>query len=170
MKISIWKKADIHLLTKELQNQWFEVYNEGLEEDYGYDLQTMSEEQLEHLSQDIRRTYLEYLHGLAHDVRFQFYVLIQVDERIVSAARVVWKKGYYYLEGLQTHASERRKGYGYQCIKTLLQQARHEGFEEIYSRVKNHNIKSLKLHRKIGFEVKYVDTENTIFHYQLKSN
>ncbi len=76
------------------------------------------------------------------------YCLWLIDGRYVSALRLESYRDGLLLEALETHPSERRKGYAGALIKAVLAQYPEE---KIYSHVAKKNVASIKTHESCGF-------------------
>lgn len=154
-----WNKQKISNLSQTDIEQWFDVLNQGLEEDRGYDL---SEPNIEDIRAGIKKDYIDYLKNCENNQYFYaYYILRDDDGRIVSVCRIVIVDNQYYLEGLETHRDYYYKGYASKLFNKVLYELKRDNIKTIYSIVRNHNHKSLNFHYKNGFRVEDKDDLNT---------
>ena len=159
--LEVWNNDKIKNLSPMDKDQWFDVLNQGLEEDRGYDLSTPN---IEEIRKSIKKDYIDYLKSCSVDPDFYaYYILRKSGGIIVSLLRIVLKNQAYYLEGLETHRDYYRQGYASSLLKQVLYDLKRKNIKEIYSFVRNHNEQSLKFHYKNGFVEKEKDPINTKF-------
>ncbi len=157
----IWKKPKINNLSQIDIEQWFDVLNHGLEEDRGYDL---SDPNIKSIRAGIKKAYIDYLKSCGNNQSFYaYYILRDDDGTIVSVCRIVLIEDLYYLEGLETHRDYYHKGYASRLLNIVFYELKRDNIETIYSIVRNHNLKSLNFHYKIGFSEEDKDDVNTKF-------
>jgi len=157
--LEIWKGKQIFELKNSDIEQWFDVLNHGLVEDRGFSLDYSN---IEEIRANIKKDYIEYLMKCSIDENLQaYYVLRNEQDNIVAVCRVVFDKGEYYLEGLETHRNYYRKGYATKLLLKVLNEIKRNNILKLYSIVRNHNIKSLNFHKKHGFMVVMEDNRNT---------
>lgn len=159
--LEVWNNDKIKNLSPMDKDQWFDVLNQGLEEDRGYDLSTPN---IEEIRKSIKKDYIDYLKSCSVDPDFYaYYILRKSGGIIVSLLRIVLKNQAYYLEGLETHRDYYRQGYASSLLIQVLYDLKRKNIKEIYSFVRNHNEQSLKFHYKNGFVEKEKDPINTKF-------
>jgi len=149
--IVVWNKQKISSLHQSEINEWFDVLNNGLVEDRGYELNNPN---IEKIKADIKDDYTNYILGLTQEENFHsYYVLKNEVDRIVSVCRIVKYEDNYYLEGLETHKDFYKQGYATQLLESTLQLIVRDGINELYSKVRKHNTSSIRFHDKIGFDM-----------------
>jgi 2-polyprenyl-3-methyl-5-hydroxy-6-metoxy-1,4-benzoquinol methylase len=154
-----WNKQRISNLSQIDIEQWFDVLNQGLEEDRGYDL---SEPNIEDIRVGIKKDYIDYLKSCENNQNFYaYYILRDDDGKIVSVCRIVIVDNQYYIEGLETHRDYYYKGYASKLFNNVMYELKRDNTKTIYSTVRNHNHKSLNFHYKNGFRVEDKDDLNT---------
>ncbi|QLY39989.1 GNAT family N-acetyltransferase [Hujiaoplasma nucleasis] len=154
----IWNKQRISNLSQTEIEQWFDVLNQGLEEDRGYDL---SEPNIEDIRAGIKTDYIDYLKSCEKNQNFYaYYILRDDDGKIVSVCRIVIVDNQYYLEGLETHRDYYYKGYASKLFNKVMYELKRDNIKTIYSIVRNHNHKSINFHYKNGFRVENKDDLN----------
>lgn len=154
-----WNKQRISNLSQTDIEQWFDVLNQGLEEDRGYDL---SEPNIEDIRVGIKKDYIDYLKNCENNQNFYAYYIVRDDDgKIVSVCRIVIVDNQYYLEGLETHRDYYYKGYASRLFNKVMYELKRDNIKTIYSIVRNHNHKSLNFHYKYGFRVEHKDDLNT---------
>lgn len=156
-----WNKLKISNLSQIDIEQWFDVLNQGLEEDRGYDL---SEPNIEDIRKGIKQDYIDYLKSCVNNQNFYgYYILRDDDGKIVSVCRIMIVNNLYYLEGLETHRDYYYKGFASKLFNKVMYELKRDNIETIYSTVRNHNHKSLNFHYKNGFRQEDKDNMNTNF-------
>ena len=153
-----WNKQKISKLSQIDIEQWFDVLNNGLEEDRNYHL---SDPNIEEIKANIKNDYIEYLKSCKNNKSFHAYYILREDYgTIVSVCRIVIIDDLYYLEGLETHRDYYQRGYSTKLLNKVLYALKRDRIECIYSIVRNHNHKSLNFHYKFGFnEIDKNDTD-----------
>lgn len=171
MKVIIWNKEDIKHLSDQQKEMWFDIYNNDLFEDRGYDITNMDIEEIEELYRRFKIDYLEYLSSLPEDDSFIFYILLE-DEygKYVSQARVITKKNRYVIEGLETHRDFMKKGNAITLINKLEIEASKRGIKEIYANSYYKNIPSIKTFSRCGYHEIEAKIENRICMMKRLSN
>lgn len=72
----------------------------------------------------------------------------------VSAVRICEiRDGLYYLEALETHPAQRKKGYGSRLLSSVLSAMKEDGPFRLCDCVSKKNVASLKTHEKCGFRI-----------------
>lgn len=164
--LEVWKAKQIHSLSKDDVEQWFDVLNYGLVEDRGF---SMTDSNIDEIQDSIKKDYIHYLMACSDNENFQGYYILRGEHgMIVSVCRVVEENGIYYLEGLETHRDYYHKGYASTLLKHLLYKLKKDGISKLFSLVRNHNEKSLNFHKKNGFRVVRKDHINTKFILNVK--
>jgi 2-polyprenyl-3-methyl-5-hydroxy-6-metoxy-1,4-benzoquinol methylase len=159
--LEIWKGKQILQLKDKDIEQWFDVLNNGLVEDRGFNI---NDSNIEEIKSNIRKDYIEYLMGCSMDENLQAYYIFRDEHNvIVAVCRIVFDEGEYYLEGLETHRNYYRKGFATQLLLEVLRELKRNNILKIYSIVRNHNSKSLNFHKKHGFTIVMEDNTNTKF-------
>lgn len=152
MKFIVWNKEDIKNITDEQREMWFDIYNNDLFEDRGYDITSMEIEEIEELYTQFKRDYFEYLDSLALSEHFHFYIIL-VDEysKFCSQARLITKKNRFVIEGLETHRDCYKRGYAKKIISALENEAVSRGVKTIYANSYHLNIPSIKTFEACGY-------------------
>ena len=159
--LEIWKGKQIFQLKDKDIEQWFDVLNNGLVEDRGFNI---NDSNIEEIKSNIRKDYIEYLMSCSMDENLQAYYIFRDEHNvIVAVCRIVFDEGEYYLEGLETHRNYYRKGFATQLLFEVLHELKRNNILKIYSIVRNHNTKSLNFHKKHGFTIVMEDNTNTKF-------
>lgn len=159
--LEIWKGKQIFQLKDKDIEQWFDVLNNGLVEDRGFNI---NDSNIEEIKSNIRKDYIEYLMSCSMDENLQAYYIFRDEHNvIVAVCRIVFDEGEYYLEGLETHRNYYRKGFATQLLLEVLRELKRNNILKIYSIVRNHNSKSLNFHKKHGFTIVMEDNTNTKF-------
>jgi len=155
----IWNKKKVSQLTNKDIDLWFDVLNNGLVEDRGYQL---NDSNIKRIKAEIKSDYVEYLKGCPKDDSFiNYYVLRNDLGTILSICRVISKDSQYYLEGLETHRDYQEKGFASQLLTKVLHDLKRNNIKKIHSLVRNHNEKSINFHEKHGFLASEKDDLNT---------
>lgn len=81
------------------------------------------------------------------------YAVWEVDGRYRAALRLEPYRDGLLLEALETAPDDRRKGYAYSLIKSVLDYLGSLDYKYVYSHVGKHNTPSLGIHKKCGFEI-----------------
>ena len=163
----LWFKDDLKKLNKNTEDLWFDVYNNGLLEDRGYDISKMTNNEI-HLAQlEIKKNYLDYLKSLPESNSFKFYCIIKEEDIIVAMARIIKKDNYHYVEGLETHRNFRQKGYGKKCLSEVLTNCKSNDISKVYSKVRKYKLASLNTHISCGFQVLKEETDDFILFNEL---
>lgn len=156
--VDIWTKNKIALLSMEDINQWFDVLNQGLVEDRGYQL---DDPNIDKIREGIKQDYIDYLLSCTQNNDFHAYYVFRYDKKdIVSVCRVTKEDGKYYLEGLETHRDYYRQGFASKLLYQVMLMLKNEGVKQLHSVVRNHNKKSLNFHIKQGFVIDDKDKKN----------
>jgi len=165
--LEIWKSKQIMQLKDNVIEQWFDVLNNGLVEDRGFNI---NDSNIEEIKFNIKKDFIEYLMSCSKDENFQaYYILRDEHHTIVSVCRIVFDAGEYYLEGLETHRDYYRKGFATKLLFQVMQELKRNNVLKIYSIVRNHNTKSLNFHRKNGFTNVMEDNTNTKFSLNIEN-
>jgi RimJ/RimL family protein N-acetyltransferase len=160
MEFRIWYGEDIESISQKEINMWFDIYNNDLFEDRGYDITFMPVEEVEELYKRLKSEYVEYLMSLQEDPAFLFYVILENDyDMYVSHARVITRDDLYYIEGLETHRDMYYKGYATSVIYKVCEIALQDNIKEVYANIYYLNEPSIKTFLKCGFQV-ISDPEN----------
>jgi ribosomal protein S18 acetylase RimI-like enzyme len=165
MKFVIWGKAKIAQLNDIEKNQWFDVLNNGLEEDRGISLDNPK---IKELQDSIKTEYLKYLHDCARTAYyFSYFVLYDEESKIVSVCRVIEKDHQYYLEGLETHRQFCRLGYASTLVQEVILHLKECDVPTLRSSISVKNHPSIQFHKSMGFKL-YDETEHKVrFQYNI---
>ena len=87
--MTLWTREKISKLTKKEIKQWFDVYNYGLLEDRGHNINELNDIEIKNISKSIEADYTNYLLNLVNDSNFVFYSIYYIEDMIVSICRVV---------------------------------------------------------------------------------
>ena len=79
------------------------------------------------------------------------YYVLEKDGAPVSAARLTYCEGFYYLEALETPPKYRKRGYASQLLKEIIAYLHKQGPVDIRDCVNKTNAASLATHRQCGF-------------------
>lgn len=118
---------------------------------------------LEDYAQAVREEeafFMDFLRSFMREERNRYYVLTCGDEW-VSALRLTYLDGFYYLEALETAPEHRRKGFAAQLIQAVILLLRQRGPVILRSNVDKENLPSLATHRTCGF---VIEEENGVNH------
>lgn len=159
MKFKIWGKEKITHLSDLEKEQWFDVLNEGLEEDRDISL---DDPKIRELQKNIKIEYLKYLHECTRTAYyFSYFVLYNEESNIVSVCRVIEKDHQFYLEGLETHRDYYRKGYASTLVNEVILYLKEIDISNIRSIVSTNNLRSIQFHKSLGFAI-YDENENKV--------
>lgn len=159
MKCVVWGKEKLSLLSNGEKEQWFDVLNNGLENDHEI---SFNDPNINELQDNIRKDYLTYLHEcIRTPYYFSYFVLYNEENMIVSICRVIEKDHQYYLEGLETHRNHYRKGYASTLVNEVILYLKEMGVSTLRSSVSINNVKSLQFHKTLGFYI-YDESEYKI--------
>ncbi len=162
MKFEIWDKNSIkHLLDRD-KEQWFDIYNLGLEEDRGFSL---ADPNIKNIQKRIKADYMSYIDSCAVNDEFYKYYVVRDNGLIVSQCRINISEDKMILEGLQTHHNFYHKGYAVFLIKNMIKSLKEDGIDMLYSEARIWNDASNHLQRKIGF--KRYNQDDLNYYYKL---
>lgn len=150
-RVIIWNEDTIKKLTKKQKKLWFDVYNNGLLKDRGYNLEEKTLKYTKILSK-IEKDYYKYLDSLNSDSNFVFYAIYADDTRIYSVCRLIKRNSKHYIEGLETHRDYYSQGFGCNILRETVLECASRGIKKIYSEINPQNIASVKTHEKLGFK------------------
>ena len=160
MEFKIWYAETIESISQKDIDMWFDIYNNDLFEDRGYDITFMDIDEVETLYKRLKQEYVDYLMSLQEDPAFLFYVVLENDyEMYVSHARVITRDDLYYIEGLETHRDMYHKGYATMVINKVCDIALENGIKEVYANIYYLNEPSIKTFKRCGFKI-ISDPEN----------
>ncbi len=147
----IWTKEKIKSLGMKTKEMWFDVLNNGLEEDRGFSL---DDPNILDIQKQIKEDYINYLDSCVDNPSFlNYYILRDENEVIVSVCRIIIKEEGYFFEGLETHRNHYRKGYANQLLDFTVKDLFRKEIERLYSNVAVHNIASNNFHSNFGFGI-----------------
>lgn len=158
----VWDNEKLKNLSELEKEEWFDVYNNGLEEDRGYSL---TDPNIDNIQTEIKNDYFKFLHEYTRSASLRAYFLLYEDNKIVSMCRVLVKT-VLYLEGLETHRDYRNRGYATKLLKEVSAYLKEMNITTLRSNVSIHNTESVALHKKIGF-LEYDRTEDKV-RFELK--
>lgn len=75
------------------------------------------------------------------------FIFAQILPHILSVPKIVW------IENLGVHPDYRRKGIAYRMLRTVAIEGKKRGAKAVHSTIMPDNIKSIMLHKKLGFFV-----------------
>jgi len=160
MEVRIWYGESIGSISQKEIDMWFDIYNNDLFEDRGYDITFMPLDEVEELYKRLKNEYVDYLMSLQEDPAFLFYAVLENEyDMYVSHARVITRDGLYYIEGLETHRDMYYKGYATTVINKVCEIALKDNIKEVYANIYYLNEPSIKTFAKCGFTV-ISDPEN----------
>ncbi len=163
MHIEYWDKEKVKNLTQIEKENWFDVYNNGLEKDRGFDINKLSQFDVDNIKNVIQADYLKYLDSLVDDKNFVFYTILKNGTgKIVSLCRLVKRAGLIYLAGLETHQDFRSQGYGKGVLLATTKLAFENGYESINSVVRKWNEASIRIHKSVGYTVSSDKNDNLL--------
>lgn len=116
------------------------------------------------------RDFLAYLYEDFFCQPGAFYALWVEDLVYKAAVRLEPYRDGLLLHSLETAPSDRRRGYAYNLLVSLLDFLRTTDCKAVYSHIDKHNRASLDLHRKCGFQIisdsaAYIDGTVTQYSY-----
>ncbi len=159
MKFVIWGKEKISQLSDLEKEQWFDVLNNGLEEDRDISLDNPK---ISKLQENIETDYLKYLHECTRTAYyFSYFVLYNEEGVMVSVCRVFEKDHQFYLEGLETHRDYYRKGYASALVNEVILYLKEIDISTLRSSVSTSNLRSIQFHKSLGFAI-YDENENKV--------
>lgn len=97
-------------------------------------------------------SFLSYLREDFFQQKDACYCFWVADNIYKSALRLEPYRDGLLLQALETEPTARKMGYGCLLLKSVLEYITETKYKCIYSHVDKHNIASLKLHRKCGFQ------------------
>jgi len=97
-------------------------------------------------------SFLSYLREDFFQQKDAYYCFWVADNIYKSALRLEPYRDGLLLQALETEPTARKMGYGCLLLKSVLEYITETKYKCIYSHVDKHNIASLKLHRKCGFQ------------------
>ena len=106
-------------------------------------------EQLHEAEQD----FFNYLTSVFFRQEDSFYAVWDAGKKYTSALRIEPYLDGVLLCGLETAPGERRKGYAYALLTSLIEYLQEQGSGIIYSHVSKKNVSSLNVHFKTGFQI-----------------
>jgi len=95
--------------------------------------------------------FCQYLREVFFQTPGAIYIILEDDDRYVSAARLEPYRDGLLLAGLETRPSARKRGYATQLLQGIQKYLTKLGGKRLYSHVHKKNIPSLRLHEKLGF-------------------
>lgn len=112
----------------------------------------LSQELIDQLGASSKISFEHYLRqGLSYvakeDSMIVGFIFAQIIPHILSLPSVIW------VENLGVHPEFRRKGIAYKLLKTVASEGKKLGAKAIYSTIMPDNIRSIMLHKKLGFFV-----------------
>lgn len=157
----IWTKGKIKSLSMKTKEMWFDVLNNGLEEDRGFDL---DDPNIIDIQKQIKEDYINYLDSCVENPDFQNYYILRNDKgNIVSVCRIIIKDERYFLEGLETHRDHYKKGYARQLLDFVIKDLFRKEIERVYSNVAIHNDASNQFHLDFGFGVLNENSQRFVY-------
>lgn len=157
----IWTKDIIKSLGMKTKEMWFDVLNNGLEEDRGFSL---DDPNLLDIQKQIKEDYINYLDRCVDNLDFlNYYILRNEDGVIVSLCRIIIRDERYFVEGLETHRDHYRKGYARQLLDFVIKDLFRKEIERLYSNVAIHNDASNKFHLNFGFGVLNENSQRYVY-------
>lgn len=167
MNFVVWDKEKLNSLSIAEKELWFDVLNNGLEEDRGYSLKDPN---IEEIKKEIKSDYFSYLHEITRTSNFVSYFILYEDEIIVCVCRVVEIDKMFYLEGLETHRNYLRKRYATILINHVIDYLKELDVIKLRSNVSMYNEKSILFHKSIGFKL-YDQVDNKLkFEYKIMNS
>lgn len=161
--IIIWDKENIDKVKDNHREMWFDVYNNGIFEDRGYDITKMDVEDIDELFKEFKLDYFNYLDSLKTDESFLYYIILQDDYgKFISQARVIYRENKYYIEGLETHRDFMKKGFGSYLILQLEKEAKKRELSSLYANCYVENIPSIRTLKRCGYYEEGTVTETRI--------
>ena len=98
--------------------------------------------------QQAEQDFYQYLRDVFFKTEGAFYALWEAEGKVVSALRAEPYRDGLLLEALETHPSERRKGYGRALLQGVVA---HTAGIKLYSHIEKRNEASMQLHTSCGF-------------------
>ena len=87
-----------------------------------------------------------------YDGRYFEMLAIEVDGDVVGYVSLFEQEDGIVSEGVEIYLPYRRLGYAYSAVTILLQRAHSDGLKTVTAQIRQDNVASLKLHKKLGFE------------------
>ena len=101
--------------------------------------------------EDMKASYAKFLNEFL-SISNQCVLVEAVGDQWVSGLRAIeTKKGYWFLEAVETMPEERRKGHGRRLLLHTLDFLKSRGMQQAFCQISKNNIKSQKLHISCGF-------------------
>ena len=101
--------------------------------------------------EDMKASYAKFLNEFL-SISNQCVLVEAVGDQWVSGLRAIeTKKGYWFLEAVETMPEERRKGHGRRLLLHTLDFLKSRGMQQTFCQISKNNIKSQKLHISCGF-------------------
>ena len=102
----------------------------------------------------VEKGFLNYLKSMFFTSEENTYWVLADKNKYLCACRTTEiRKGFYYLEALETIPDERNKGYGTKLLTFVTQELKKAGPFKLCSCVGKSNTLSLKTHQKCGFRI-----------------
>ncbi len=165
----IWKKKDLESLSITQKDEWFDVYNDGLLDDRGYNLKEMTAQEINKVNKVIKEDYFNYLKSLKKNPNFICYILIY-DSRIISQARLVKDKGNVFIEGLQTHREFVKQGLATKVLTKAIEYARNNGITVLNSTIRKWNQASIITHEKLNFKLVKIIGNDCLYQLHIQNS
>ena len=89
---------------------------------------------------------------LSYKDRYFEMFAIQKDATIVGSISIYERSKSIASLGIEIFTPYRRKGYGYEAMRLLIEFATQKGYKIILQQVRTDNLASIRLHEKLGFE------------------
>ena len=131
----------IDIINKEVVTNLFEVYKESMD-DLRSNFNSICE---------MYKMYEEFLKDFIKKHNQIILVECFEGEWVSSLRAIETKKGYWFLEGVETNPKKRKKGFGSALLLHSIEYLKELGMIEITCIISKNNINSQKLHEKCGF-------------------
>lgn len=101
---------------------------------------------------DLENAYKEYLSKDFLNNKDNYLAILSDGKNYLAALRLHREDGGYLIEAIETREDYRKKGYGFKLLSLVIDWT----CEDLYlrSEVGEDNIKSIGLHKKLGFKIK----------------
>jgi len=119
---------------KEIKNKWDEL----------------PQEWKENLGASSPRSFKTYLEGglsfvAEEDDEVMGFIFAQMLHHVYNAESLLW------IENMGVHTYIRRNGIGYKLLRTAIDEGRKQGAKVAHSAIQPDNLRSIMLHKKMGF-------------------
>jgi aminoglycoside 6'-N-acetyltransferase I len=119
---------------KEIKNKWEELPQEWKED----------------LGASNSRAFSSYLEGglsfvAAEDDEIMGFIFAQMVHHVYNTENLLW------IENMGVHPYFRRNGIGYKLLRTVIDKGKELGAKVAHSAIQPDNLRSIMLHKKIGF-------------------